>query len=405
MSDTVLLGERPAHVPEHLVVDFDFVGETRNGARWQAGTAEVFNRHGPIIWTPHSGGYWLIGGYEELLDMAQDPVTFSSDNTKYPPESMYPRNLPFFTDAPDHPHYRAPVVAAMTPGLINSMKAGIRDLARSLVAGFAADGRCDMVSQYTEILPISVVLDLLGLPTNQIREWRSLMPAILNSPTAEGREVVKRKIRDIVRPFIAERRLERKNDMISVLLDSRFEDRPFTDDELTIYVASMFTAGLDTVTNSMSFAIHDMAKNQELQAQLRADPGLIPLAIEEFLRRYSIVTFRRYVMQDVEFHGVTMKKYDRVAYVTAAGNLDPRVFANPLDIDLDRADPPHLAFLAGPHRCAGSHLARAEMTIAYEELLKGLPQFRLDPDVMVEPVTGWTFGLPRLPLVWAPAGK
>jgi len=403
MTNAVLLADRPDHVPEHLAVDFDFIGETKNGVRWQEGMAEVFRRHGPIIWTPHSGGYWLVGGYEELLDMVQDAVTFSSDNTKYPPERMYPRNLPFFTDAPEHPHYRAPLVAAMKPALINAMKADIRDRARSLVADLAPQGRCDIVSAYTEILPISVVLDLVGLPTDQIRAWRAMMPAILNSPTAEGREVVKRQIREIVKPFIAERRRERKNDMISMLLDAGFDGRPFTDDEMNVYVASMFTAGLDTVTGSMSFAIYHLAKDQALQARLRASPELIPAAIEEFLRRYSIVSFRRYVMQDVDFHGVTMKKYDRVAYITAAGNLDPSVFTNPLEIDLDRSDPPHLAFLAGPHRCAGSHLARAEMTIAYEELLAGLPPFQLDPDVTIEPSTGWNFGLSELSLIWQPA--
>jgi len=400
MAEALLIADKPAHVPDHLCVDFDFIGETRGGVRWQQGLSELFQRTGPIFWTPHSGGFWMVGGYQAVLDMAQDPETFSSDNTKYPPESMFPRNLPLSTDPPEHAGYREPVVKAMTPRTVNEMKAGIRDLARSLVAAFAEDGRCDALPQYTEVLPISVVLKLVGLPTDQIRQWRDMMPAILNSPTAEGREVVKRQIREIVQPYIAERRRERRNDLISILLDSRIDGRPFTDAEMTAYVSNMFTAGLDTVTASMSFAIYHLAVDQDLQTKLRNDPSLIPLAIEEFLRRYSIVTFRRYVMKDLEFHGVQMKRLDRVAYVTAAANLDPAAFTDPLSIDLDRSDSPHLTFLVGPHRCAGSHLARAEMAIAYEELLSGLPQFRLDPAVEVEPNTGWTFSLKQVPLVW-----
>lgn len=127
---------------------------------------------------------------------------------------------------------------------------------------------------------------------------------------------------------------------------------------------------------------------------------LIPGAVEEFLRRYAIVSTTRFATQDTELGGVAIKKGDRLTVSTMAPSLDPAEFANPLDVDIERSPNRHVAFSFGPHRCIGSHLARREMIVAIEEWLKRVPPFRVAGDGEVPVKAGGLMCVESLPLVW-----
>jgi cytochrome P450 len=162
----------------------------------------------------------------------------------------------------------------------------------------------------------------------------------------------------------------------------------------------LFMAGLDTVTAALGFALHRLSVRPDLRTALVSDPTAIPDAVEELLRAHAIVNTARVVTRDVEFAGVTMKEGDRVLLSTVLASRDPDEFERPDEIDFARPANRHLAFGAGPHRCIGSHLARLEIRVAIEELLRRIPDFGLV--VGEHPVihAGGVLGIDRLPVEW-----
>ena len=142
----------------------------------------------------------------------------------------------------------------------------------------------------------------------------------------------------------------------------------------------MLGAGLDTVVNAMGFGMQHVARHPDLQDRLRAEPKLIPDAVEELLRRYSVSSVARRVTRDADFHGAPLKAGEYVALPLPLGNLDPKAFPDPDRFDLERENKVHMTFNSGPHRCVGSHLARLELNVLYDEWLKRMPNVRPDPD-------------------------
>jgi cytochrome P450 len=158
-------------------------------------------------------------------------------------------------------------------------------------------------------------------------------------------------------------------------------------DDMEDYAVLLFLAGLDTVVNGASFLMLHLARNPALQQELRANPKIIPEAVEEMLRRYTFTVPARCLAKDVVYEGVTMKAGERVLMYDPAADLDPKQFKNPESYDLDREEKTHIAFGAGPHRRLGSHLARVELQIITEQMMSQLPRFRLDPRAVGPPVT------------------
>jgi cytochrome P450 len=189
-------------------------------------------------------------------------------------------------------------------------------------------------------------------------------------------------------------------DLFDVLLAARIDGRPLTHDEIVDYAFMLFIAGLDTVTAVLGFSLRCLAQQPQLQIALKAEPSSTAAAVEELLRAYSIVNTARVVTRDTEFAGVTMRAGDRVLLATALASRDPAEFADPTEVRINREVNRHLAFGAGPHRCLGSHLARLEMRVVLEELLKRLPVFGIADDAHIVVHGGGVFGIDRLPVRW-----
>jgi cytochrome P450 len=170
--------------------------------------------------------------------------------------------------------------------------------------------------------------------------------------------------------------------------------------DMQSYCLLLFTAGLDTLVNTFTFGMYQLARDPALQMRIQADPGLVPDLIEEILRRYGIAMPPRVVMRDIEFGGVRLTKGELVMLMLPAGNLDSRAFEDPTRFDIDRENKTHITFNAGPHRCVGSHLARLELTVFFEEWFRRMPVVRPDPEELPTYRPGLNLTIAKLPLLW-----
>jgi cytochrome P450 len=205
-------------------------------------------------------------------------------------------------------------------------------------------------------------------------------------------------MRDI---FIA-RRERPQQDLISLLWAIEVDGKKTTMDDMENYGVLLFIAGLDTVMQGMGHGVRFLAADLDVQRRLRAQPALIPDAVEEILRRYTFTVPVRRVAKDAVFHGVTLKAGDRVVLYLPAADLDPHEFPDPEGFSLERENKTHIAFNAGPHRCLGSHLARVELQILFEEILARLPEFRLNPEKPPHFHAGNVLGIDTMHLIWVP---
>ena len=403
---------QPAHVPDALVYDFDLFGDPGLLREGHARVAEIAREAPPIFWTPRQGGRWVLAGHEAAFEGSRDWETFTSELipqkqvqgmlAMLPPGSPHiPQPLPINIDPPMHGVYRMPLNGPFSPKAMNALKDSIRALAKELVAKVAPQGRCEFMHAVAEPLPVQIFLKLLGLPLEHLAEYRVLVKEGLASSSGDSSQMMNSliKIAASMRPTFEERRTQPQNDLISQLWNTQIDGKPVTLDDMENYGVLLFIAGLDTVMNGMGHAARHLAMDPALQDKLRADPALIAEAAEEMLRRYTFTVPPRTVAKDAVFQGVEMKAGEKVDLFLPAADLDPRHFDKPDTYDLDR-DAVHIAFGAGPHRCLGSHLARVELQVLYEELLAGLPQFRLDPEKPPTFHGGPVIGPETLDLVW-----
>jgi cytochrome P450 len=232
------------------------------------------------------------------------------------------------------------------------------------------------------------------------REW---VTDLLTEADAQKKAALIQTASDAMMEIVAKRKVKREDDLFSVLLDTPIDGRPVTDEEMRGFCLLLFIGGLDTVMNGMCYGARHLARNPELQAELRAHPERITDMMEETLRRYTFTMPPRVIAKDADLFGVHFKEGDKVLLMLAGADLDAREFSDPMKFDLNRENKVHMAFNSGPHRCVGSHLARIEMRILYEELLARLPEFRLDPAKPVEITGSNVIGFKSLNLVWDPA--
>jgi cytochrome P450 len=185
-------------------------------------------------------------------------------------------------------------------------------------------------------------------------------------------------IREYFTAHLMERRKNPGDDLISYLTLQTYPDgRQFTDNHVLGSVQLLLVAGIDTTWSGIGSCLWHLAKTPDDRRRLVQDPGLMPSAIEEFLRAYSPVTMAREVAKEARINGCTFRAGQMVLLSFPAANRDPDVFPDADKVVIDRKENRHAAFGLGIHRCVGSNLARMEMTVAVEEFLKRIPEFQL----------------------------
>jgi cytochrome P450 len=403
---------KPAHVPDALVYDFDLFADQALLADSHARMLDLATNAPPIFWTPRQGGHWVFAGHEAAFEGSRQWEAFTSEIVpqafiqamlaQLPPGAPHiPQPLPITVDPPMHTVYRLPLNSVFSPKAMNNLKDSIRALARQLIGEIRPLGHCDFMTAVAEPLPVKIFLKILGLPPERFPEYRALVKEHMQSLESDTQASLRKlqKITASMRPTFEARRAQPQDDLISLLWRTEIEGKPTTMEDMENFGVLLFIAGLDTVVNGMGLGARHLAMTPELQDRLRADPSLCGDATEEMLRRYTFTVPVRRVAKDVVFQGVEMKAGERIDLMLPAADLDPRKFDHPERYDLDR-EGVHIAFGAGPHRCLGSHLARIELQILYEELLAGLPPFRLDPNRPPTFHGGHVIGPETLHLIW-----
>jgi cytochrome P450 len=272
--------------------------------------------------------------------------------------------------------------STFSPKAVLAREEDIRALAERLVDAIAQKGRCEFQHDVADVYPVEIFLGMFGLPVEKEREYRELAKKHLTaiSPDLSENMQMMKSIASVMRDTIIDRKEHPRHDLISLLWSLEIEGEPMTLDLMLSYCVILFIAGLDTVVNALGFGVRHLATDPQLQKELRRNPELIPQASEEMLRRYSFVAPIRVMKKDHEFHGAHLKQGERVMMFIPGASVDARAYTAPTTFDMRREGLSHAAFGWGPHFCLGAHLARLELNLMYETMLKKLPEFRLDPD-------------------------
>jgi cytochrome P450 len=414
VTTTNLPADRPAHIPEAAVYDFDMFRDAALLHDPYARALQLAREAPPVFWTPRNGGHWLVINYADARTVFRAPETFSS--ALIAPELMHamiaaippgtprlPMPTPIFMDPPAHTTYRLPLQRAFAPKTIAALQGEIAALTHLLLDDVIDRGECEFISAVAEQLPVRVFLKMMGLPEERLAEFRALAREVFAPRERENDSMVfmlLRKIADAMGDVLLARREQPQRDLISDLWALEVDGKPMTLDLMEDYCVLLFLAGLDTVVIAISFGMHHLARHPELQERLRANPALIPDATEELLRRYTFTVPVRRVARDTRLGGRDMKVDDRVMLYLPSVDLDPREFPNPEAFDIFRKKTAHLLFGGGAHRCLGSHLARLELQTLYRVVLDRLPTFRLDPAIPSRFHAGQNLSLTSLPLRW-----
>lgn len=346
----------------------------------------------PVAHTDAHGGFWVLSRYEDVVRVAKDDVTFSSVPTTVIPDSGVYNLIPLQSDPPDVQRYRAALHKYFTPKAVESYAPRIRKFTTDCIDTFIGRGHCEFVTELANPVPSMTALEFIGFDPNDWHDFAGPMHQLSYSADgSEGRaDALKdlKKMDDRITSAIEDRRRHPKDDAITELIEYKKDGVVFSDKELHGLVKMLLFGGLDTTMAATSNALLYLSEHTVMRQQLIDNPALIPAAVEEFLRFEAPVhAFSRNVTTDTEIGGQKIRAGEKVYMLWASANRDPEQFERPDEVDFNRRPNRHLTFGTGAHRCPGSFLARLEMQIILEEVLKRIPDFEIDVESVRHPTT------------------
>jgi len=358
---------------------------------------EIFaelRRTDPVHWQdmPDEPGYWTVLRHADVCHVARHPRLFSAETQgvilENPPPAQLERsrNMLLMMDPPRHTSYRKPLADSFKARVIGRMEQRVREICRTILADAAEKSEVEFCHEVAGLLPSQVVGELVGIPEEdwaQIRIWAeqatsSQDPELASySSEASGEGMVDMAMYAI--EFATRRRAEPpKEDLASLILAGNFGDGPMSEIEFGSFFVQLVTAGNDTTKTMLSSGLLALLQHPDQLSELRADPSLLPGAVEEILRWANpLHYFRRTATEDTELRGVPIKAGDKVAMWYTSANRDEDVFDDAQAFDIHRQPNPHLSFGIASHFCLGVHLARLEGRVFFDELLRSFPTIEL----------------------------
>jgi cytochrome P450 len=387
---------RPNERTGRATVDFDHYSEAFRRSRHEQ-WAKV--RQCPVAHNPRYGGFWAVSGYDEVAAVSRDGATFSSwygestDGIDYVGIMGVPRppGVPpaLIAEAEGHTHtaLRRLLNPFMLPAAVASYGPFMEQCAAWFLDQHIETGHMEVVGDFTSPVPAVLTMKMVGLPCEYWSHYAEVFHAMaaedITSPESANSERIQTLIGGMIEDLlavVAERRNDPGDDILSQLLGLELEDgRRLSDDELIGVLWNLIGGGLDTTTSLTSLALYHLDSHHELRQQLLDEPELLAPATEEFLRFTSVnETLTRTVTRDVELGGQHLKRGDALMVSWLAANFDDKLFDRADQVVLGRSPNPHLAFGVGPHRCIGMHVARALFAVMMSEMLRRIPDYRID---------------------------
>jgi cytochrome P450 len=384
---------------------------------------KVLREQAPVHWNPMGDtGYWSITAYDDALTVYRDPRTFSSQrggialNYGLTDEETMAQQAGFgqmliVTDPPRHTRMRQIINKRFTRAAMAPQEPHIRAIATEIIDSVAARGQCDFVIDVAAKLPTAVICEMMGIPR---ADW-DMMFTVANMSIgthdpeyqidgdayATGRQAQMDCFNYFVNT-IGERRKNPGTDLVSALVHGEIEGEKLTDLEILFNCFLLIIGGQETTRNATSGGMLALIDNPDQRARLMRDRSLLPIAIEEILRYTSPVThMMRTATRDVEMRGQRIKEGDRVVIWNASANRDPSQFPDPDRFDITRTPNEHLAFGHGEHFCLGANLARLELIVMFDEVLKRLPDLELAGAVQ-RLYSNFVAGIKHMPVRFTP---
>ena len=367
--------------------------------------------HEPLSWHPAGdhGGFWSLVRFEDCYNAGRDWQTFSSARGALIEDATGGSELMMLNmDPPMHTKLRSLVNKGFTPRRVASLEDSVREIAAGLIDQHLPKGEADFVD-IAEDLPLQVIAEMLGVPHEDRRKvitWSNTMVG-LDDPeygtSIEGATQAAMEMYMYWEWLCEQRREHRREDLISALLESEVEGQKLSNVEIDVFLLLLAVAGNETTRNLISGGMDQLLQNPGQWQRLLERPELLHTGVEEMLRYITpVMHFRRTATRDVEMHGQTIKQGDKVVLWYIAANRDPKMFPEPHRFDVGRSPNEHIGFgTGGPHFCLGANLARLEIRIMFEELLKRVPDIEpAGPAAHLR--SNFINGIKHLPVKFAP---
>jgi cytochrome P450 len=355
----------------------------------------LLRHEAPVYWHERQNGrgFWAVTRYHDSLRVYHDPQTYSSERgisltfDNVMPEQAGSGMMMILTDPPRHHRIRQVVSPRFTPRAITTWEPEVRHICDEILDAVIERGDCDFVVDVAAKVPTATICEMLGIPA----EYRDVMYALGNAAIGaqdpeynQGRSAMETG-RNAQAEFFAyfaklidERRKRPGKDLISAFTMGEVEGAKLTDLEILFNAFLLIIGGQETTRNAISGGMLALLNHPAERAKLAGNPAVMPTAIEEFLRWTTPVThILRTARKDGELRGEKIREGDKVVVWNASANRDEEVFPAADRFDVTRTPNDHLAFGHGEHFCIGAHLARLEMQVMIEQVMRRMPDLEL----------------------------
>jgi cytochrome P450 len=332
-------------------------------------------------------GFWSFTRAADIQAISRDPATFSSarggvfatSQGAVPHEVL--AEVILGMDPPRHTKHRNVVQAVFTPKMIRQKEENIRATVTTLIDDVIEKGECDFVEDIAVELPLRVIADMLGVPQDdrrQLFEWTNTLSRAAATADPQVGMSALLEIGGYMSGITARRKANPGEDLVSRMLTAEVDGETLTESEATFFFALLMFAGNDTTRNTASGGMRALIENGGERGKLVSNAEAIPNAVEEMLRWVTpVIYFTRVAQCDTEVGGHPIREGERVAMWYSAGSRDPALNDDPERFDVSRQKSPHLAFGGGgAHFCLGNGLARLELRVLFEELMRRVPDMQ-----------------------------
>jgi cytochrome P450 len=400
---------------DRTVIDFDHYSP-EYAKNWPDILAARHQSGCPVAWSEEHGGYWVLTGYDAVKQASSSPDIFTSvndvDGSRNGGKGVLIPQRPYQLtlneeDPPISLKYRMLEAPFFMPKFLKGWEELATRHLKDAINAVIERGTCDLVADIAQPVTAKTTLHIVGIDEDEWAEFALPAHKVAFTPATDPNYPLAaiNRIKERLGELLDERRADPRDDVASKLALAKIGDEPLSRDAAINMLIALVTGGFDTTVTLACHSLVWLEGQPDARERMLADPKVMDNAVEECLRAFSPTHgTARTAVQDTEFFGAHLCKGDRTMLSWAGANRDPSVFENPGEVRIDRPNAKdHMAFGGGAHRCLGAPLAKLEVKMILTEVLRRLPDYRIDRDAMQPyPSAGLINGFIRLPIAFTP---